>query len=58
MVISAEHVTAAVDPIPPRLAGTIPRFVVGHEYNRRDDIHLNYGGSLQSGVCLQQPDSE
>jgi hypothetical protein len=50
MVTSAEHVTAAVDPIPPRLAGTIPRFVVGHEYNRRDDIHLNYGGSRQSGI--------
>jgi 5-methylcytosine-specific restriction protein A len=50
MVTSVEKVTTSVDPIPPRLAGTIPHFVVGREYNRRDDIHLNYGGSRQSGI--------
>ena len=37
-------------PIRPRLAGTIPQFVIGQEYNRRADIHLNYGGSRQNGA--------
>ena len=36
--------------IAPKLAGTIPNFVIGQEYGRRDDIHLNYGGGRQSGV--------
>ena len=34
----------------PKLAGSIPQFEVGHDYGRRDDIHLNYGGSWQNGV--------
>lgn len=33
-----------------KLAGSIPQFVVGQDYGRRDDIHLNYGGSWQNGV--------
>ncbi|RZT93721.1 5-methylcytosine-specific restriction protein A [Rivibacter subsaxonicus] len=33
-----------------KLVGKIPQFVVGVEYGRRDDIHLNYGGSRQSGI--------
>jgi 5-methylcytosine-specific restriction enzyme A len=37
-------------PISPRRAGEIPLFVVGQDYNRLDQIHLNYGGSRQSGV--------
>ena len=37
-------------PIPPRRAGEIPQFVVGRDYSRRDAIHMNYGGSRQSGV--------
>jgi 5-methylcytosine-specific restriction protein A len=28
----------------------IPQFVIGQEYSRRDDIHLNFGGSKQSGI--------
>lgn len=35
---------------PPKMAGSIPRFTVGQEYARRDEIHLNYGGGRQSGV--------
>ena len=34
----------------PRLAASIPQFIVGHAYSRRDDIHLNYGGSWQNGI--------
>lgn len=34
----------------PKRAGAIPQFVIGQEYGRRDDIHLNYGGSWQNGV--------
>lgn len=37
--------------MPPLLAGSIPQFVVGQEYSRRDDIHLNYGGSWQNGIA-------
>lgn len=38
------------DPQPPQLAGSIPQFLIGHDYDRRDDIHRNYGGSWQNGV--------
>ena len=37
-------------PSKPRLAGAIPSFVIGQVYRRRDDIHLNYGGSWQNGI--------
>lgn len=47
---TADGVTTATNPIPPRLAGAIPQFVVGQEYSRRDEIHLNYGGSWQNGI--------
>lgn len=50
MATTADDVTKTADPIPPRLAGMIPQFVVGKEYSRRDDIHLNYGGSRQNGI--------
>lgn len=34
----------------PRRAGEIPNFTIGREYNRREDVHRNYGGSWQSGI--------
>ena len=37
-------------PFAARHAGEIPRFTVGLNYNRLNDIHLNYGGSRQSGI--------
>lgn len=36
----------------PSRAGEIPNFIVGREYNRRVDIHQNYGGSWQSGISM------
>jgi 5-methylcytosine-specific restriction protein A len=36
--------------IPPKLVESIPQFVIGQDYSRRVDIHLNYGGSRQSGI--------
>lgn len=47
---TVDEVTITTNLTPPRLAGTIPQFVVGQEYSRRDEIHLNYGGSRQSGI--------
>ena len=38
------------EPIPPRLAGEVPQFVIGRDYKRREDIHLKYGGSWQNGI--------
>ena len=34
----------------PKFAGQVPAFVVGQLYQRRDEIHANYGGSRQSGI--------
>jgi len=50
MATFVDDATLNANPIPPRRAGKIPQFVVGQEYNRRDDIHLNYGGSRQNGI--------
>lgn len=36
--------------VPPRLAGQVPTFNVGQLYQRRDEIHANYGGSRQNGI--------
>ena len=37
-------------PMPSAVAGTIPFFVVGHDYIRQRDIHRKYGGSWQNGI--------
>ena len=43
---------ASVEPISPLRAGEIPQFIVGQDYKRREEIHLNYGGSRQSGISM------
>ncbi|ARV18491.1 hypothetical protein AEP_01545 [Curvibacter sp. AEP1-3] len=49
--MSEENESMLLDgPAPPRRAGEVPQFVVGQNYNRLNEIHLNYGGSRQSGV--------
>lgn len=50
MVKGSLQKNTAVDLPTRRFIALIPRFIVGQEYSRRDDIHLHFGGSKQSGI--------